>query len=371
MKKIFVLILFISFIAGCSNQAEDNDSYFMEPSVNLTDNKIHAIKLDTVHIKLPNTSYNGFSCLFSDKIYFADKFLCWVYELNSELETVARHLGQGRGPGEIPIKNIAGYTVSEKGSHIFVGTTRDMYVYDTDFKQYNKVTFLPRQDSQTDTDPFQRYDFYSLDYENPIIRTYKKSVFFNVIGGNDEYNISTKPYYKKARILMEVDSENGNIERVSGRLSPKVQYMTAFSKCRYDIDNRNGDFYVTYEPDSLIYVYDKEYHLKYSFGYNGKSMRTGYEQLSPGKAFLAQYKNEHLIKGYYTSIRKIGSYVFRTYQQENNKYRMQIYKDRVLLGDVSVPECFRVLGKIGPYYYSEIVTYEDKEDLLIYKFTLE
>lgn len=64
MKKIIVLILFISFIAGCSNQAEDSDSFFMEPSVNLTDNKIHTIKLDTVHIKLPNTSYNGYSSLF-------------------------------------------------------------------------------------------------------------------------------------------------------------------------------------------------------------------------------------------------------------------------------------------------------------------
>ena len=75
---------------------------------------------------------------------------------------------------------------------------------------------------------------------------------------------------------------------------------------------------------------------------------------------------------YYSSIKKVGEYIFRTYKTGNeaDPDRMQIYRDRTLAGDVKVPKDLTMMGYIAPYYYSRIIADEEKETLTIYRFTL-
>lgn len=51
---------------------------------------------------------------------------------------------------------------------------------------------------------------------------------------------------------------------------------------------------------------------------------------------------------------------------------LQIYRNGTLLGDVAVPEGFRVMGYIAPYYYSHIIPSMEAEDtsMWIYRFKL-
>ena len=41
-----------------------------------------------------------------------------------------------------------------------------------------------------------------------------------------------------------------------------------------------------------------------------------------------------------------------------------------MIGDVQVPDGFKVLGYIEPYYYSEFVCDENDETIAIYRFKL-
>ena len=135
----------------------------------------------------------------------------------------------------------------------------------------------------------------------------------------------------------------------------------------------NGNFYLSFECDSLIYVYDNRYTIKYSFGFEGIGMNLDYLTLRPGKEYVEQCSQERKNKGYYTSIKKIGDNLFRTYKTGNNAdyERLQIYQNRTLVGDVEVPNGFRVMGYLAPYFYSHIIADEDRETLTMYKFALE
>ena len=373
MRYLSILCLLLTVCSsGCGKKKMEHASFFTQPSQNRKNIVVKSITLDTIPVVLPNTSYMGYSEMMNGKIYFADTYFCWVYEFDKNMQLVARRLGQGRGPREIPIKNFSGYAVSRDGDHYFVGSTRDIYIYDSEFNFKNKFSFMPRVDNAQKADVFERDDFYSLNYDNMIIKPYKNHLYFNVVGGNEEYNILNSNYYFDTRILMEVNIGNGEIEQVLGRLSPSTKYMSAFWQYQYDMDEE-GNFYVSFEPDSLIYVYNNKYDIKYSFGHSGIGMNTDYLQLTAGREYGGQSSSERENKGYYSSVKKIGDYVFRTYKTGNDADhdRLQIYKDRVLTGDVEVPAGLSVMGYIAPYYYSHIVVDEYDETLTLYRFKPE
>jgi hypothetical protein len=369
----FLAIVGLSlFGSGCGKRKAEYESFFVQPAKNQKNITVKSLALDTISLVLPNTSAMGYSDLSGEHIYFADKFHSWVYKLDKEAQLVTRRVGLGRGPGEIPIRDFEGYAVSREGDHYFVGSTRDIYVLDAAFQNKSQLTFMPSPDRAKDQNTFERDDFYSLNYGQVMMKPYKELLYFNVKGGNSQNNISTPSYYKNARILMSVNALDGAIEQVFGRMSPAVKFMSAFVDYQYDVDD-NGDFYVGFEADSLIYVYDNQYRIRYSFGHSGTGMNTDYLELSLGREYPEQASAERVNKGYYTSLKKAGEYLFRTYKTGGvaNSDRMQIYKGRRLIGDVAVPVDFAVMGYIAPYYYSHIVTDEYDQTLTLYRFRMD
>ena len=77
-------------------------------------------------------------------------------------------------------------------------------------------------------------------------------------------------------------------------------------------------------------------------------------------------------KGSYGKIAVAGDYIFRSYTRGagSSVDGLQIYNDGVLVGDVDVPKGFRVAGKIGDRFFSEIFSDHDSGQLSCFAFSL-
>lgn len=367
---IAIIVALSVAVSGCGKK-KDHASFFAPPTTTGQNIILDSIAVDSIDVVVPNSSYAGFDNMHGDRIFFADKYFCWVYEFDKDGRQVARHVGQGRAPHEISLKEVMGYGVSPRGEHYFVGSARDVYVFDPAFTTQRRLSFLPDPAGARDKEVFERSDFYSPDYDNMIVREHKGTLLFNVTGGDEQSNISHRNYYTNSRIIMAVDADKGNVTDIMGRISPAVKYMSAFWRHQYDIDD-DGNFFVSFEADPVIYVYNNRFDLRHAFGHIGRGMNSDYDELSAGREYGALSAKEREEKGYYTSIRTIGDYVFRTYKTGGNMKndRMQIYRDMTLVGDVAVPRDAAVMGYIAPYYYFHILADENKETLTLYRFRL-
>lgn len=374
MKKICFLFATAVMLCGCREKAAvgEHASFFVQPVENETEILVENLAVEAIPVGLNDTSWEGFSGMTEDKIFFVDRYAGRLYEVDGESGSTELRIREGRGPQELPIENVEGYTASHDGHHYFVGATRDLYIFDPTYNLIKNISFIAAESDSPEID-YNRDDYYSLVYEAIVLRPYKNHVYINVMSAGDDSNISNESWYDNSRILMSVSTEGSahSIEGYMGRVSPAVRYMTAFYAMQYDLD-AEGNFYVSFEADPLVYVYDNDYRIQYSFGHPGKGMNTDYTEGTPDN-FGDLLDSEYANKGYYTSIKKVGDLVFRSYRRGGADVPdgLQIYRGTTLVGDVEVPRGLKVMGYIAPYYYSEVVTDPENEAATLYRFRLD
>ena len=133
----------------------------------------------------------------------------------------------------------------------------------------------------------------------------------------------------------------------------------------------DGGFYVNFEADSTIYRCDMDFHAFEAFGRAGREVDSDYLSVrSYGDA--DKYIKNRQEKGSYGKIAVAGGYIFRSYARgaASSVDGLQIYSDGVLIGDVDVPKGFRVAGKIGNRFFSEIFSDPDSGQLSYFAFSL-
>ncbi len=371
-----LLLLFATMIlsfVGCNN--DDRDKFFATPQNSPKEIKYDSLKFEMQNITLPNTSFKGYTAVRNDTIYFMDKYFIWLYVFDSELNIHGRHVGQGRGRGEVPTKNIYGYAIDENGNHILMSTTDNIYTISPSY-EFLGTTYYHYFNIGNNTEPvYKQLRHYSPVYEDLYINFYHDELFIAVEGASDDLIDFTQvgeKWYKKSRIIMEIDKDKGEVDRVFGRVSPNVPMCTAVYEHFFQIDG-DGNFYVGFQADSVMYKYDNDYNLLSAFGYDGIGITKDYGKIPTELDKINPFLRKELAeKGYFTSMTMANGHIFRTYRTggDNNQDRMQIYEGETLVGDVAIPEQFKVTGYIAPYYYSNIVCDEDEERLTIYKFKL-
>ena len=86
------------------------------------------------------------------------------------------------------------------------------------------------------------------------------------------------------------------------------------------------------------------------------------------------YRRNRDTKGRYGWIEYIDEtgILFRSYVKGRNSLTdgLQVYSDGVMVADVDVPEGFRVVGYIEPYYYSQVFEDDENGKLEIMRFRL-
>jgi len=372
MKILFSSITYIWILYSLISCGNRNDS--IEVIINAKDIKYTSLYLDTVYIymDIEACSYNGDSGVDGDCLYFIDHFFGFLYEISPSGVVLHRYLGLGNGPNEIFFRPQLGATVVNNDL-LIMGGTFDAYLFKS-FINREKI-YLRVSETINSLNDAGAYTFYPT-----ILRKVGNKFFYNIYSDSDYCNpcVHSRDYFSKAHIIMEVDLKNG-AQRPIGKYSQyyndnhyKVNHL--FQIC-YDIDTLNN-FYISYQADSLIHIYNKKFNQTKVFGFQGSNMNTHYSKALPNfDDFNRVWTDDHADKGYYTWLEYIDetNMTFRSYQKGAHTEfdGLQIYQGDILIADVEVPKQFKVAGYIPPYYISQIICDEEAETMKFYKFRLD
>ncbi len=323
------------------------------------------------------SSYVGTLSLTDKSVLFVDSRFCWIFEFALDGTLKQRYLGQGNGPTELAAGMIDGYAYLQDGSHFIVGPQNDCYVFDDNFNLKSQYV-LQRENKRTNEVEPENPDSYTLSYYNMGIKNFGNNLYTSVMLDHPTYNfiVSPKKYFGNAHILMEIDLQTGKLNAVKGNYpdryltDPSLRHLNFVF---YDID-KSGNFYLTYEADSTIYTFDSNFKPLAAFGYAGKDMVKKEAVFHSLKEFRKGYEKNKQERGIYTDLQYIDEtgVLFRSYQKGEGRLAdgLQIYKDKVLIGDVDVPKNFKILGYILPYYYAWNGIDEENEKVVVYRFRL-
>ena len=380
MKKHFFIALCILLLFSCQEQLENK--YFIQPENIQPDIKISGLELETIKLDSIQSSYVGYSKIINDSIYFTDKMFCKVYKFDKEGVFYNTFLRKGKGPKEIPIGQIQGFTSTDNNEYLFFGASYDISVFNNNWERINTLQINwqinnSRSEMMKNPSP-EMTGLYAPSYYKLILRTYNNNLYFPISSQSPNFNfVNSKLYYEQGRILAKMDIKTGKVTKLLGRYSPfykDYEFLGQFSLINFDI-TKNGEFYVSYEPDSLIYYYDKDFTIKKVFGFNGRNMNVHYDEVGTINEFQNNLEKQRKLCGFYTYLEYIDErgLLFRNYQKGSHADTngLQIYKNGIFIGDVDVPVGFKkIIGYIHPYFYSNIIIDEKNENMKIYRFKL-
>ena len=368
MKNIkwMVVLLATIFIYRCNN-VQKNENF--APVKNYPKNiSIKTIMLEKLELEPVESSYIGELFVKNGSIGFIDHMFCWVFLFDKDGMFIERHLGQGHRSNEITCGYINGYACLNDGSFLFVGLNNNCYIYDNQFKTKGNI-FINNSKNEKFKD-YEQPSSYSLCYQNLIMKNYQKYLYYTIIPENENSAfIDSTKYFNNVHIIGKLNLKTGKTEKVLGNY-PDVymndKSLEQLSFINFDIDSK-GTFYLTFEADSLIYTFSKNFTPIKSFGYKGRDMN------SLDNVDNAPFVQSRKEGGRYSSIVYIDetNILFRTYQKDSEKGGgLQIYKNSVLIGDLDVLDDFKILGYIYPYYYASCGIDEDDEKIILYKFKI-
>ena len=380
MKKyVFFALCFI--VWGCKNKSNDNFRLSPESKSKL---QISSLQIDTIFLDSVPTSFVLHSGIQNNLVYALDYYFCKLYYFTPEGHYKEKKLGIGHARNETAIGRIAAHTFLNDGSLVLYDYQGGYHIFNKDIllEDFFRIPYEnKKKDGSTNREKLYNNPLdYSPVYNDNICRSYGNNVFFKVQMAYPlcNYVCSTKEQLENGANIVETNLQQQELGRLLAQGYPQSYYKNSiekaiFSTVNFDI-TLNGDFYVTYEADSLIYKYDKDYNELECFGFSGKNMDTNYVRITSTKESRKHWRNERLTKGYYNWLEYVDEtgLLFRSYQKGETRSTdgLQIYKDGVLIGDVSVPKGLKVMGYIAPYYYSYVIPNEEKEIMYLYRFKL-
>jgi hypothetical protein len=367
MKNIYLIIYYCITLLACNNSEEINHFAF-EERVSTKNIIIDKLELEVIDLTaLEQTSGVGFFSYGDGKLYFLDAIRFEMYECYLEKNKINKILHQGDGPSEIPY--FQNYTYANGKHYFFAGWT--VYIFDSqlssrrsfviDFNEQESIEEL------TNNPKIYHRGVYEVKYSmNQWTVLDDSTLLFNIESTHPMLNsFISEEYYKNGRIMAKLNTQTGTVADILGRRPSKYienKFLPNFDNHHYHFTN--DEFYLNFEIDEHIYVYDRGLNPVYSFGVAGKNMNTEYTTSNDVSLFnnLDFYLNDRKIFGYYYKPFCVPEkkLVFRTYitgQTENNessRWRLQIYRETTLIGDVEVPNGFEIIYYNKQYIYASI-----------------
>lgn len=383
-------ILLVFIISGCSNDVDPYQKAY--ENVELVNTKclieLDKIKIDTVVVdKVLSISGEGFWKKKDNFFYYFDKLLGTVDCYDIDGHFIKRAMGIGKGPGEVleEIGTICRFKEGWLLAHVYhlslfsetldSKETKYLFKFDADFENKKKSIMK-------DPHPSEDIEVYVPAYDYPqMIFNKEESVLLKVSCEYPDYN--EKLYYKESTLIANYDFSKGTITKLMGRYSPVYQKTIKYPAFAHHYFSKyeHDKYLLNFGIDSLIYVCDENFIPQKAFGRKAKFVDCNYVQKN--KFEWKDIEKERSEKGYYVSIFycKEKDVVFRVYKtglkdngikEGGNPTRMQIYKGKALIGDVSVPDNFEIIAYDAPYFYCDGYTEigEDYDKIGIYRFKL-
>jgi len=353
--------IIIALLASCGRRDTSAVEYYQNvPDVEqTTDERFVDIKITPVLADTTiETSYVGTFWTNGDALYFSDEYYNYVYNLKTDGSIIARHVGRGNGPGEVPHFR---YTIPfDDGYFLFSDGNSFFYQYDRNWQPTNTFPILwgwekrsmaqniamkPKPDnpmSYTHDSPWPDV-LQQWDSDYMVLFIMAVHPFFN-------QHWNTGSYYEYSRIFGLVNKNTGEVEKVLGRRSPvysEQKNLPNMDHIGYAIVEDTA--FVTFRPDSLIYMIDKINDCAIGkFGKQGRNMNTDYVKTQTYEEANARWREDEETFGYYTYLRYDAKHelLFRGYTQGSHSQHdgLQIYKNHALIGDFDVPKGFSIVG---------------------------
>lgn len=383
-KKIFKIICTIIpfLLLGC---IKNNESpYRAVPYIGKTNILFNSISLDTVSLDGSKTSLVGKWTCLNDKLIWGDYFYGSFYIYDTDYNFEKKVLSKGNGPNEIPAKKWVDYSINQ--DKIFIlGSSYDYYIVNNKtWKKINSARLnfssenMNMKELMNNPRPDQlgiyevNYSGLNLSFLNP------QEVLFSINTSHPKLNAYTsRTFYDETQSIGLLDVKNNKIKDMLGSYSPiykKYEYIPQFSNVLFT--KYNDKILYSFEADSLIYNLNKDlYGISSKFGREGENINRKYPEVKTTENYVEIYKDGRSNYGYYKYLKAISKtgVIFRGYQKDqpsNNTDGLQIYKDGILLGDVSVPKNFKIIGYIAPFYYAQISTDGFEESFTLFNFKL-
>lgn len=388
IRVILSITLIFFIIIGCDTNSTTTENYYSNleiVGIQSSINKNSKLDIDTFLISHPEGIGKGFSKVVNGELIFFDLARMEVRRITNEFELGEYHLTKGDGPNQIP----SFQSFASKANQNYLLSSYTFFSFDQDWNYLNKggISFYTNNElAEIGSDPKpDMVGIYELKYYEQEPLFVNDKLLIKIESSNPKYNfVMHKNYYEEARIAAEINLKSKNIDRILGRKPPiyiNYNLIPHHDHHYWDI-NSDNKVYLSFEPDSLIYICDNDLVPQKAFGVAGINMRQDYHEVTTVEDYDSYWFLAQTTKGYYKHLKVIeeDGLVFRTYNQgtsektfsygENPK-RMQIYKDFELIADVPVPSFFKVIGKVGEYYYADgSVENQENEEVILYRFKL-
>lgn len=384
------LIILCIFYFSCENEEKTFTISKTDAEI-----RINKILLDTILISHPNTSFQGFMKFDSSKkeiIYF-DELFSTVSRFTLDGKFIESLLGKGDSPKEV--QGINNYLKLGNEHLIFKGYS--VYHFNENWERTKKTTLnfeSEKSFKELENNPKpEDIGIYEVKYFNNDFLMYDMNhIMFNIETTHPKYNgylsTTSKNYFESAKILGVAELNSGKVTSLQGKCSTIYRNLNNIPNfANWHFDKNNDDIYLNFEADSLIYVYDKSFNPVKGFGRSGKVNNTKYRKTNSYDDAMNLNYSDRQRYGYYYTLKCFPqkSLIFRCYKlgtnqdveninkdnpDDENPMRMQIYLNEILVGDVPVPNHFKIIGTDGKYFYADGFMNEENGVLGFYRFSL-
>lgn len=364
MRSILFFVLVLIFFS-CKNSKEQNKTIDNIKIIESHENKlISHVTLDSFILKSGNYSAEGFSVMKKDSLYLVDQIFSTINSYNLNGEFNRQYLGKKSAYNLQSLYSLS--MPSEGGFLICDGFKYLRFSKDWKFVDSAVIRYPKTIDNNVLLEyPKAEYpDLYEIKYTNNSYPNKGKYLLVEIESEHPKFNgFSTKNYYQTARNLALLDPKTRRVNPMFGSWSKPYKLgknYPYFANINYQYESMN--FYINFEIDSLIYVFDTRFTPQYAFGRKGKIINDTYlPSTSIATAFNDSLRlNEREVRGFYGHlfVESSRDLIFRSYftgKKENklNQHRLQIYKVTTLIGDLEIPYTFKIIGYKLPYFYAE------------------
>ncbi|WP_238531682.1 hypothetical protein [Nitritalea halalkaliphila] len=328
----------------------------------------------------------GFLQVAREQVFFIDQIFSTVTVYDKKGALQGSYLGKGEGPNnQNTIHGFLPYSLD--GSHLILDNFQ-LVAFDDNFQ---KVAAYPlawdyaeSYEDMLNNPTAEMLGLYEIEHKGNGYNTpfhYNRQaneILIPMSMSHPELNgYISEEYYKSVYVLGQYDLETKRIGK--GMVTRSPEYLTQKFVPNFDFSffsTRKDGILLSFAIDPLLHAYDLEGKLLYKFGVAGMNMHTSYPKTTTISDAIDNYRADLKRAGFYHFLHhdREAHITFRTYYPlgiDQGTARLQIYHNRVLIGDVEVPERFQVLGKIGDFYYADGLIDEENDVLGIYKFKLK
>lgn len=376
MRKCFDFLVVLFFVVACK---EENKV------IHVGENRArdYGIEIDSIRVKLENSSGEGNYYLKDSIITFVDHTNCTFYDLDFEGQLIRSYFGKGNGKNELGGVMDA-YPIENDPLHrgLVIDQSYLVTVFDRESRNLIDSKKLDFGHATGSSNDYKFPGLYGVADEFGVT-LYPESDSMVILPVRINRRKEVNPYgidskrYEEGAIFGKLNLNTMKVEEVTGKFPEifKRRPMPHLESFQYVISN--DLLYVNHGVDSLIYVYKFPDDLQYTMGYECAGIDRDYtctEAMDDGDIF----KNDIRHVGINTGLLfcPANSTLCRTYikSMATGASGMQVYKDENLIADVEMPSYFKLLGYRGGYYYGARLIPDEEEDntyLILYRVKID